>query len=236
MMPELGTMLVVGAHPDDETFTTGGLMAAAVRDGRRVVCATATRGEAGSMDEEKWPPSEMARVREQELRRCLDVLGVKEHHWLDYIDGTCHEVDAEEGTAKIRTLIEDVQPDSVLTFGPDGMTGHTDHKSVSAWTTAAFRQAAKPGARLYYATQTPQWAEIYVPMLNQFNVFGPGTPPVTPLDELAIHFPLPQDLTDIKVEAIEQQVSQVEHMIGAFGRGFFTEGMAEEAFVLAPTT
>jgi len=232
-MTRLGTTLVVGAHPDDETFTSGGLMAEGVRSGDRIVCVTATRGEAGSQDEERWPPAEMGRIREVELRRCLDVLGVDEHHWLDYIDGECDTVDATEATAKIRAFVEKVQPDSVLTFGPDGMTGHADHKCVSAWTTAAFVQAAKPGARLYYATQTPEWADRFVPIMNRFNVFGPGTPPRTPTIELAIDFALPPDLIDMKVNALSEQTSQIEGMMAAFGREFFTEGVAQEFFVLA---
>ena len=53
---ELGTILGVWAHPDDETYLSAGLMAAAVDAGSRVVDVTATRGEGGSMDEEQWPP------------------------------------------------------------------------------------------------------------------------------------------------------------------------------------
>ena len=52
-MDDLGTLLGIWAHPDDETYLAAGLMAQAVRDGRRVVCVTATRGEGGSMDEER---------------------------------------------------------------------------------------------------------------------------------------------------------------------------------------
>jgi LmbE family N-acetylglucosaminyl deacetylase len=232
-MMELGTMLVVGAHPDDETFTTGGLMARNVLSGNRVVCVTATRGEAGSQDLERWPPADMGRIRQAELKRCLGVLGVREHHWLDYIDGQCDTVDPGEATAKIRGVIEDAQPDSVLTFGPDGMTGHSDHKCVSAWTSAAFEQAAKPGARLYHATQTPEWADRFVPIMNRFNVFGPGTPPRTPAAELAIDFTLPPDLAEVKVDALSQQTSQIEGMMSVFGRELFAEGVSQEFFVLA---
>jgi len=232
-MTRLGTMLVVGAHPDDETFTAGGLMAEGVRSGDRVVCVTATRGEGGSQDPERWPPAEMGRIREAELRRCLDVLGVREHHWLDYIDGLCDTVDADEATEKIRAQVEEVQPDSVLTFGPDGMTGHSDHKRVSAWTTTAFERAAKPGACLYYATQTPEWADRFVPIMNRFNVFGPGTPPRTPASELAIDFTLSPELVEMKANALSEQASQIEGMMSVFGRDLFAEGVSREFFVLA---
>ena len=60
------------------------------------------------------------------------------------------------------------------------MTGHEAHKDVCRWATEAFEAAAKPGARLFYATQTPAFVEEMVPQLEPFNIFKPGSPPVTP--------------------------------------------------------
>ena len=80
---ELGTILGVWAHPDDDIYLAAGLMAAAVDAGQRVVDVTATRGEGGSMDEERWPPESMGEVRTKELLRSLEVLGVQEHHFLE---------------------------------------------------------------------------------------------------------------------------------------------------------
>jgi LmbE family N-acetylglucosaminyl deacetylase len=230
----LGTMLGVWAHPDDETYLTAGIMAAGVRAGSRVACVTATRGEEGSWDEVRWPTSEMGKVRDAELMRSMEILGVTEHQWLDYYDGTCASVDPEEGISKIRTIMEDVNAHSVFTFGPDGMTGHDDHKSVSAWTTEAFDRAAPSGAKLYYATMTPEWAAEFVPVMNRFNVFmEPGTPPVTPRDQLAIDFELDPKLLELKLEAISAHVSQVEGMLNAFGRDYFRRANKAEFFRLA---
>ncbi len=230
---DLGTVLGVWAHPDDETYLTAGLMAQTVRDGGRVVCVTATRGEEGSFDEELWPSERMGAVREAELLRSLEVLGVREHIWLDYRDGTCAAVDPGEGAARVRAIMEDVRPDSVFTFGPDGMTGHADHKTVCAWTTEAFAVAAPPGARLYYATGTPEWADEYVPKLNAFNVFmEPGTPPITAVQDLAVNFELPEDVLELKLAAIQEHVSQVQGMVQAFGADFFRSGMRAETFRL----
>jgi len=162
-------------------------MAQAVRDGRRVVCVTATRGEEGSWDEERWPTAEMGRVRDAELMESLSILGVTEHRWLDYYDGTCAQVPVEEAVGKVESIMRDLQPDSVFSFGPDGMTDHPDHKATCAWATEAYERAAKPGAKLYYATATPEWAEEFVPRMNKFNVFmSPDTPPITPREEAAI--------------------------------------------------
>ncbi len=230
----LGTMLGVWAHPDDEAYLTAGLMARAVRDGDRVVCVTATRGEEGSFDEDRWPTATMGTVREAELLRSLAMLGVTEHHWLDYYDGTCAGVPHEEGVARIRAFIQDVGPRSVFTFGPDGMTGHPDHKAVSAWTTEAFDATAPRGSSLYYATQTSEWAAEFVPVMNRFNVFmEEGTPPITPVEDLAVNFELPPDLLDVKLRAIEEHVSQVEGMLEAFGKDFFRDSMKAEFFRLA---
>jgi LmbE family N-acetylglucosaminyl deacetylase len=226
-----GAILGIWAHPDDETYLSAAVMADAVRRGERVVCVSATRGEGGSWDEERWPTATMGAVREAELLRSLAVLGVTEHHWLDYFDGTCDRVDHAEGVARVRALIEVVRPAHVFTFGPDGMTGHPDHKSVCAWTTEAFGRAAPPGARLCYATQTPQWAAEFVPEMNRFDVFmEPGTPPVTPVEELALNFELSPDLLELKLAAIAEHTSQVEGMMQAFGPDYFRRAMRAEFF------
>lgn len=232
---ELGTMLGVWAHPDDETYLSAGLMARGVRDGDRVVCITATRGEGGSLDEERWPPETMGEVREQELMRCLDVLGVREHHWLDLPDIDMDTRLPEDGYATVLELMREVQPQTVLTFGPDGMTGHAAHMTVCDWATVAFEEAAPPGARLYYATYTQEWADEFVPVYNAFDIFRPGTPPVTPRDELGIDYPLPPEILDQKLRAIQEHESQVGGMVAAFGEDIFSRAMKDEYYALAAT-
>jgi LmbE family N-acetylglucosaminyl deacetylase len=222
----------VWAHPDDETYLSAGVMAHSAASGSRVTCVTATRGEGGSWDEERWPSATMGAVREAELLRSLEILGVSDHRWLDYVDGTCASVDEDEGTGRVAALMDEVRPDTVLTFGPDGMTGHEDHRAVSAWTTAAFERSAREGARLYYATTTPDWAERMRDRMQRFDVFQEGTPPITPRDELALEFPLDPALMERKLAAIEAHESQVEGMLNAFGRDFFREAYAEEFFRL----
>lgn len=232
---KLGTILGVWAHPDDESFLSAGLMAQAVRDRGRVVCVTATRGEEGFADKESISSVERGRIREAELTASLRILGVEEHHWLDYHDGKCHEVSLEEGAARVKEFISRVKPDSILTFGPDGMTGHADHKAVSAWTTRAFDEVAGQGSSIYFATQTKEWADVFAPRFAEFNVFGPGTPPITPKDELAIDFELDDDLIQLKVKALEAQKSQIEGMLTVLGHDLFLAAQRRETFRLAQT-
>lgn len=231
-MSDLGTILGVFAHPDDETYTMSGIMVEAVRAGNRVSLITATRGEGGSWDHHTWPVEELGGIREQELQRGLAHLGVTEQRFLGYPDGGCADVPLEEALAHLEPVFADVQPDSVLSFGPDGMTDHPDHKATCAWATEAFTRWAKPGARLYYATQTQAWADRFVPIFNRFNVFEGDTPPITAIEDLAIDLHLDGDALDLKLRAISEHVSQVQHMMDAFGTDIFREGMRDETFCL----
>jgi LmbE family N-acetylglucosaminyl deacetylase len=230
---DLGTILGVWAHPDDETYLSAGIMADAVRKGARVVCVTATRGEGGSMDEERWPAASMGEVRERELLRSFEVLGVREHTFLGLPDIDMDTPLPEEGYEQVLALVEEVRPDTVLTFGPDGMTGHRAHMSVSAWATESFRSAAPAGARLFYATYTPEWSAEWLEQLAPFEIFRPGTPPVTPRADLGIDYRLPADLAELKIRAIERHESQVEALLHVFGVEGFRTVMGEEYFRLA---
>jgi LmbE family N-acetylglucosaminyl deacetylase len=227
----LGTILGVWGHPDDESWLSAGLMARAARAGDRVVCVTATRGELGSPDEAMWPPGPpLAAVRTKELEACFALLGVKEHHWLDYPDGGCRDVDQDEAVRRVSEIMAEVQPDTVLTFGPDGMTGHDDHKAVCAWATAAFRDVGKPGAVLGYATNTPEWLAEYRPHLEKFNVFMGAEPPCTPRDDLLFFVDLAGDELATKLAAMRVMTSQVTGLIDGLGEDFFRSGLAEESF------
>ena len=174
---DLGTVLGIWAHPDDETYLSSGLMAQAVDAGSRVVCVTATRGEGGSFDPERWPPESMAEVRTGELERCLSILGVKEHIFLDLPDVDWHTPLPDHGLDAVVDIMRDVQPDAVLTFGPDGMTNHEGHKSVSNWTTDAFAQYAPAGSSLYYSVVSRTWADRFVPLLESLGVYREGGEP-----------------------------------------------------------
>src|SRR3712207_4832119 len=101
VVAELGTIMGIWAHPDDEAYLSGGLMALARDAGSRVVCVTATCS---------------APRRTTELRDCLDILGVSEHHWLGYRDGSCAGVPAEDAVTRLCALLDEVRPDTVVGF------------------------------------------------------------------------------------------------------------------------
>jgi len=231
---DLGNLLGIWAHPDDDIYLSSGLMAAGADAGRRVVDVTATRGEGGSMDHDRWPPEQMGQIRTAELMASLDILGVTEHRFLEGL--VDEDMDApldEGGAAQIAHIMREVQPHSVLTFGPEGMTGHRGHKDVCRWATDAFHREAPPGARLYYATYPPEFHEAWMERLEPFEIFRPGTPPMTPLDEIEIDFVLPPDVLERKLAAIKAHESQIEALLHVFGDDGFRAFMATEYFRLA---
>lgn len=225
----LGTVLGVWAHPDDEAYLCAGLFAAAAAAGSRVACVTATRGEAGSLDHERWPPAELAAVRTAELDMALSLLGVNEHYWLDYPDGGCADVAPDDAVRRIGAIIDEVQPDTVLTFAPDGMTGHADHIAVCEWTTKA---VARTGTRatLHYATVSPhEWAMTEADFFAHELSMG-GSPVVTEPADCSIFVLLPADLLALKDRALRAQVSQTAGLITALGEEAFKRFIAHETF------
>ena len=188
---------------------------------------TATRGEAGEAGETTPRAVPLSQVRTAELEAALGVLGVTEHHWLDHPDGGCADVDPEPAVRQIVALLDVVGPDTVITFGPDGYTGHPDHRAVSRWTEFALaRHGGRP--RLLHAVARD---EVVDPALDEdFGVFELGRPRVCPDDELAILLALDGVLLDRKVEALLQQVSQTGGLVEAVGLERFRAWVAVESF------
>ena len=139
----------------------------------------------------------------------------------------------EAGGPMVREIMEQVQPDTILTFGPDGMTGHHAHMSVSRWATDAFTKVAPSGARLHYATMTPAYVEEFREIFEPLGIFRPGTPPVTPPEQLSIDLSLDEAALDRKFRAISEHESQIGYIVDAVGADVFRREMANEWFRLA---
>lgn len=228
---DLGTILGVWAHPDDEMFTCAGIMAAAIDNGQNVACITATKGELGVQDPERWPPQHLAEIRTRELEDSYRLLGVQAHHWLGYPDGGCHEVNEREAIAKLEVFIEQYSPDTIVTFGPEGMTGHSDHQAVSRWATKAGKAKA---VRVLHAVLTPSMHEATKEADEMFNMFfNIDQPPIVPEEACAVVMYLEGDLLQKKCDALAAMESQTAKLIEFLGHERLCAMNAEEAFVLA---
>jgi LmbE family N-acetylglucosaminyl deacetylase len=221
------TLLGVWAHPDDEAYLSAGLMLEHTARGDRVVVVTATLGEHGTADPRRWPPARFAARRQSELRKSLAGLGVHELHLLGFEDGDCHD---RNGTATIARHITEIRPDVIVTFGPDGMTGHPDHRAVSQWTTDAWT-ATSTGGELSYATVTADFHEQWAHVNDQIGLWSDQTvPPNTPHHELCHQIALSDDQLDKKHAALKTHRSQTAPLTNAIGHRAFRDWWATETF------
>jgi len=227
------TLLGVWAHPDDEAYASAGLMAEFRRRGDRVVIIMATLGEHGTSDSSTWPPHRLAARRHLELRESLAILDVEELHLLGYEDGAC---DQRDGTEAIANYMAHIEPDLIVTFGPDGMTGHPDHRSISRWTTDAWLEI-RPTASLWYATLTADFHRRWGPVNDQIGLWADQPdPPLTETADLARSTTLPDDLLDLKIAALEAHTSQTRPLIELVGTANYREWWRTESFRAADAT
>jgi LmbE family N-acetylglucosaminyl deacetylase len=149
------TILATFAHPDDESFGSGGTFAHYAAEGSRVVLVCATRGEVGEIsDPALATPETLGSVREGELRCAASALGLSDLIFLGYrdsgMDGTAENKDprafanapAEEVVRLLTGIIRAEQPEIVVTFDPTGGYGHPDHIAIHRHTVAAIQAAA----------------------------------------------------------------------------------------------
>lgn len=224
---ELGTVLGIWAHPDDEAYLMAGTALAAAAAGSTVACLTATAGGAGeSADEVRWPTARLEEIRRGELAASLAILGIKDHRYLNLPDGGLADVDPADGVAMVIAAIECVQPDTILTFGPDGMTGHPDHITAGNWAVKAAASVAGERCRVLAATKTPDWIETFADV-NEGILVG-GEPPCTRVEDLALEVTLTGAALDTKVRALKAQASQTSGLAQALGEARYSAWVASE--------
>lgn len=173
-------LLALHAHPDDESISTGGVLAALAGAGVPVTVVTATRGEAGEIhnrDDASEVRDRLGEIREAELRKALEVLGAGEPNFLGYRDsGMMATPDNDhpdsfwragfsEAVGRLVAIVRSTRPDVMTAYDPFGGYGHPDHIQVHRVGTAAYWAAADLGrypsseygdpwapSKLYWAT------------------------------------------------------------------------------------
>lgn len=144
------TVRVAGvfAHPDDDTYGVGGSLALHPERDLELTVILATSGDAGRIADPSLATREtLGRVREAEALAAWAALGLRpDVRFLRHPDGHLQEVPREQLVAEVLAILQDARPHLVVTFGPDGITGHEDHIAIGAAATAAFGAArAAPG-------------------------------------------------------------------------------------------
>lgn len=144
------TILSLFPHPDDETMNIGGTLAYyAGRGDTQVTVVSTTRGEAGETHG-VCAVSELGAVRSDELVGAMACLGVHDVRLFDFPDGQMDKHIAELATA-MAALLQELQPQVVITYDRSGLYGHPDHIVLSQVITRLIRQQF-PEIKLLYAT------------------------------------------------------------------------------------
>ncbi|MBI5280053.1 MAG: PIG-L family deacetylase [Candidatus Solibacter usitatus] len=150
------TVLGVFAHPDDEVYWgTGALLAKYAQEGYSVHIATVTLGQIGVTTFANIPAgAELGAARAEELRCSAEALGIQPAIAYGFFDqALTTTVVMDEFARKLRQTINQVKPDVIITHGPDGLSGHIDHRITNVITTQVFQERERlqhHPKRLYY--------------------------------------------------------------------------------------
>ena len=204
-------LLVVMAHPDDESMGCGGLILRHTRAGVPVSLICATRGEAGWSGKPTGAKREdLAQIRTGELGDAAAALAISGVELWDYPDGGVNTRDQQEITQRIWEQISKLRPKAVVGWGPDGVYGHPDHIAVGACTDAAVNSLAE-GDRpaLYHLAVDRQLIDFYRDALRLSGGHDNELPLVL-ADKIDVVIDLDSDEVMMKLRAIDCHRSQLE--------------------------
>ncbi|MEA3020729.1 MAG: hypothetical protein QOI47_2253 [Actinomycetota bacterium] len=256
------TLMAVHAHPDDESSSTGGILARYAAEGVRTIVVTCTNGEYGDAPGGMKPgadghdPDEVARIRRGELERACATLGVTHLEMLGYSDSGMPDweykdhahvfcnVPIEESTERLAKLYELYRPDVVVTYDEQGGYNHPDHVQASRVTFAALDATGIPRKAYLIARRRRDWAGLRE-VLEAQGVELPPIPEPTPERLRLMEEAEARITTDVDVSAFVEQkrdalvahASQIaESWFGKLPAEAYLKMFASETFIRAHDT
>jgi N-acetyl-1-D-myo-inositol-2-amino-2-deoxy-alpha-D-glucopyranoside deacetylase len=186
------SLLLVHAHPDDESIGTGATMAKYTAEGARVTLVTCTLGELGEIIPPALRhllPDELGEYRAGELERACEALGVTDHRFLgragrwrdsgmmglpDNDDERCFwRANVDEAASELARVISEVAADVIVTYDANGFYGHPDH--IQAHRVARRAHEITGGTAKFYATAIPRSVLAEAVRLPADSWFTPAT-------------------------------------------------------------
>ncbi|TDQ54768.1 N-acetyl-1-D-myo-inositol-2-amino-2-deoxy-alpha-D-glucopyranoside deacetylase [Actinorugispora endophytica] len=227
-------LLLVHAHPDDETIVTGATMAKYAAEGAEVTLVTCTLGEEGEVIPEELAhlagdrEGGLGEYRVKELAKACQALGVRDHRFLGGAgryrdsgmmgapandDPACFwQADLETAAHELAMIIREVRPEVVVSYDDNGGYGHPDHIQAHRVAKRAFGKAAEralPGSpwqtRKLYAVAHPR-AVLAESVARLRTDPGPFTPPASIAD---ITPGTPDELVTTRVDASGQWAAKL---------------------------
>ena len=230
-------ILLLLAHPDDETFGPGGTIAKAADKGGDFCLPAAPGGEGGMLGA---PPvtdrAHLGEVRAAELTCAAGILGIRKVSFLGFIDGQLASTPRERIVEKAVEQIRWTRPHVLIGFGPEGVSRHPDHMVMCSVALEAFDAAADP-SRFPHQLENGivPWApwklyqfEIAQEVFDAWGVPLAGLPAarLTTIDDTSAY-------VDRKIEAISSPRTQAKDYNRILPRDRSREFSRRETFVLA---
>jgi LmbE family N-acetylglucosaminyl deacetylase len=194
-------ILIVDAHPDDEAFGCAGTVARYASQGVPSHLLTFTKGQAGTMPAGVDSPEALGLLREYETKASARVIGAASVEVLDYMDGALDQVPLDELAGHVSRKLAETGADTIIAFGPTGITRHGDHIAAHKAAMLAAERSTRPVRVL--------WVAIEGEFAEQMQVEGPEREPTHRIDVTAY--------LEVKLAALACHSSQQD------ARGFFSE-------------
>ncbi len=221
-------LLGIWAHPDDESYLSAGLMARTVAAGGEVTVLTLTDGEMGFPEDDPWPKNLRALERQSELRTAMERAGVGDIRSLGIPDGGVAEAPFAQTVAAIAAVIDGTQAEVIVTFGPDGITGHSDHVANCTLATAAWLQAGR--GELWYAAKTHEWLDRWRQRHDAFGIWMTEEPTGVSQEDIEVVLDLHGSALAQKRSVLAGHRSQTEAVSALFGDDEYLDWIAQETF------
>ncbi len=198
-------LLVVFAHPDDESMGIGGTIFRHSSAGVEVHLVCATKGGDGWQGRPAGArKDQLTAIRAAELERAAAALDVASVELWDYPDGGVSACDPEEISDRIRASAGRLNPDAVITWGPDGGYGHPDHIAIGACADGALKDSGTP---VYHFVVDLETAERMRSALRSRGL-GDGLPTVGQ-PWVSVAFRLSPEEVEAKRQAVLCHLSQL---------------------------
>ena len=221
-------LLGIWSHPDDESYLAAGLMDRVRRSGGEVTLLTVSDGEQGFPDDDHRPIDLRRRQRCRELRSAMASIGVLDLRLLGLPDGAVSAAPRGDLVRALRAAMDDVRPDLVVTFGPDGITGHPDHVATSGAATAAWLDYGD--GELLYAAKTVAWLDEWRSLHDRVGLWMAEEPDGVASDDVELDLVLEAAPLDRKRRTLAHHASQTTAVAEVMGEATYRRWIAQETF------
>ena len=186
----MSTVACVFAHPDDEAFGPGGTIAKLAKNNEvHIICCT--DGDVHN--------NGLKNIRDKELLASAKILGVEKVHFLNFTDGSLSNAQYPKLVQSIKSKLNKIMPKTIITFDPNGVSGHIDHIAITSVVNYLFPKLDHVQKIMYFCMKDAERNQI-----SDYFVYMPPGKSHSQIDE-TIDI---SSVWNVKVSAMRAHMSQ----------------------------